>query len=182
MRTFLVYSNEPNELKSYVPEDINPVFFHNEKTLKKTIRSKNPPLVMIHISSENDINIAIKIGEYVRQGLNNKLTWLRILFSQSLIGHQATLTQDEFFNDLLVLSDDNLEMISQSNQQLLTYITNTEDLINSKDAQTRMLTSINRFSQHRQPIKTLIYSYAQSLNEFCGGYTAVMVTPKKYRL
>lgn len=179
MRTFLVYSNEPNELKSYVPEDINPVFFHNEKTLKKTIRSKNPPLVMIHISSENDINIAIKIGEYVRQGLNNKLTWLRILFSQSLIGHQATLTQDELFNDLLVLSDDNLEMISQSNQQLLTYITNTEDLINSKDAQTRMLTSINRFSQHRQPIKTLIYSYAQSLNEFCGGYTAVMVTPKK---
>ena len=179
MRTFLVYSNAPNELKSFISEDNNPVFFNNEKTLKKTIRSSNPPLVMLHISSLSDVDVAIKIGEYIRQGLNNKLTWLRVFISESLIEQQVSLSQCGIFNDTLILTESNLDIITQSNQQLLMYMANTEDLINSKDAETKMLTSINRFSQHRQPIQKLIYSYAQSLNQFCYGYTAIIVTPKK---
>ncbi|MGR6871544.1 sensor histidine kinase [Pseudomonas sp. HK3] len=181
MRKLLVYSTEADQLQPFIPKQYESIFFSNAKSLNKTVRSNAPTELFLHITELDQVDIVLGIGEYIRSGLSNGSIWLRIFIEEGLINEQEKLSQSALFNDIIILGNHHKALINQSNTQLIDHVDTNKKLIEEKDAQTQMLSSINRFSHHRQPMQQLVQSCAEALTQFCHGYSAVLVTPKKIK-
>ena len=175
----MVYSTDAVQLQSYLPENVDITFYADIKPLQKYIRSTTPGELLLHLSSQDQYNSILKIADYIRKGLNNEHLWLRVLINEDMLAEQSALNELGIFNDLFILKSISSSVIKQTNTLLIRHIDLTKQALEEKDAQTEMLSSINRFSQHRQPMQQLIQSCAEALTRFCSGYTTIIVTPKK---
>ena len=179
MRKILVFSSNPDQLKPVLPETGEILFFDIKKSIQKSTRSINPGELLLHITTKDQTNTLLSIAEYVRTGLSNKQMWLRVLLEENISSEQDNLINSNLFNDIIILDKNNTERSKKANVKLINHIDLNKELLEEKEAQTEMLSSINRFSQHRQPMQKLIHSCAESLTRFCHGYTTVLITPKK---
>ena len=179
MRQLLVYTTDAVQLQSFLPDDIEITFHSSVRPLQKTIRSVTPGELLLHLDSHDQYENIIKIADYIRKGLNNEHLWLRVLINEDMFSEQISLNKLGVFNDLVILNKASSSVIKQANALLIRHIDITKQALEEKAAQTEMLSSINRFSQHRHPMQQLIQSCAEALTRFCSGYTTVIVTPKK---
>ncbi len=137
------------------------------RNAKKKLRSTKPALVVLSVTSEEDIHLCQGVARYVRQGLVNLDTRLVLLHEPGQKVDEVSWFDECQINACLTPSLERSTLnASVLKREIATfeYIENTQK---QHDAETEMLVCISRFSRADENITALLSIFSEALARLC---------------
>ena len=166
-------------LKQLVPTDASIDHILNFKQAKKRFRQGETDLIFIFVSNSVEEDQALKILDYVRKGIGD----YKLNVTLVEINDYKIYNKNEIFrakaDDIFSIESEDIDLIKLKIAQLISRTKASKEQLNQSKNQTRLLSSVNQFSQFQTNITDLVVNFSESLAEFCCSSFSVIIKKER---
>lgn len=174
MRSVHVYTQAPEKLSALTSDLFQFQFYDREKSLQKVLRTTQLTEMLLHLATASELSAIEKTVDFARQILADKNIWIVVWVDEDLDASVYQSVQGLDVNDVRMISSGKEGEAINALENLVEHLDRFSLRIQEKDNQIQLLSSINRFSQHRKRLKDMIEQCAHSLAQFSMAYTTLI--------
>lgn len=169
---FLLWDNSEGDYAELFP--FEPLCFSSLRALKKRIKAARPIALVLVIRSGDELVRGGEICDFVRLGMADDITPLVLVLDDDFSVERQSVMQAHGVDEVVALDAQSRILLRTKLTRWLASFNQSTRHLSQSQAQTRLLTSVTRFSQQKEPLASLTQDFMASLTGFCAAHTGLL--------